>query len=365
MKILQLRSDLIENGPATQLKSLTDAWLKEGHVVIVASGGGVFADKLIADGYDHRLLPQQVFGARSILGIFDLTKALHSLLLKENPDVVLCHNMFLTTLCFLCKLTTLKRFRLANMVHGLDYSNRWRNLIYLLPVKYVSISSFTTKWLRSIGVSNKRIVKVPNGVDSNIFDLNKSSIYREQIRSEFEIPSDDFVFGIVGRMGIKGHDLLIEAVSVLVHQHGYNNICALLVGTGDKLKAFQSLAKTLEVEDKIRFAGLRLDSYRFYPAMDVYTLLSTEGEVLPISIIEAMSYGLPTIASDLSGIPDLIDNSNGSLVAPGSVKEIVKKFINIIEDSTLRETQGRNAQLRFREYFDIQVTSSRLLDEVL
>lgn len=364
MKILQLRSDLIENGPATQLKSLTDAWQKQGHEVVIASGGGIFADKLLNDGYNYRQLPRQVFGSRSVKGSVHLFQEVFRLIVNERPDVIVCHNMLTTLICWLARIFGLRFFRLAAMVHGLDYSKHYRNWVYLIPVKLISISSYTTDWLLRLGVNRTRIVEVPNGVDSEVFNKKNAKYYREEIRSEFGLDNTDFVFGLVGRMGIKGHDLLIRAVAEIIHERGYTNVKALLVGTGAKFESFQELARNLGVENNICFAGLRLDSYRFYPAMDVYTLLSTEGEVLPISIIEAMAYGLPTIASDLSGIPDLINGQNGTLVIPGDLDDIVEKCLCMLEQEFLRVSQGENAQHDFYDHYDIQVTSQRILNGI-
>lgn len=366
MKILQLRSNLIENGPATQLKTLSDQFIRDGHDVVIASGGGVFADKLEELGYNHRRITTSVYGNRSLKKQFRVFRDLLDLMEKSQFDLVISHNMNMALVAFLCNLLNRIRLkfsavaRITNMVHGIDYNSKIRNIIYLLPIRYIAISTFTYNWMRKLGVPKHRINLIPNGVDASVYNFDLKDEYRFEIRSQYRIPEDAIVIGIVGRMGIKGHDLLIKALPKLLETG--EKVHALVVGTGDSYDEHVELAKNLGVDDKITFTGLRLDSYKLYPAMDIYALLSIKGEMLPISILEAMAYKLPVVASELSGIPEILTEKTGILIKPGALSEIEVALSSLVKDAEHRSEMGRSGYQRFDEKFNIKITANQILE---
>ena len=108
-------------------------------------------------------------------------------------------------------------------------------------------------------------------------------------------------------------------------------------------------AEKLEVADKVEFLGLQSNVYPYLNKADVFCLPS-EYEGVPMTLIEAMGTGLPIIASNVGGIPDmLVNEENALLVEPDdvAVETAIEKLYNDIE---LRVRLGNAAALRSEEF---------------
>jgi glycosyltransferase involved in cell wall biosynthesis len=96
-------------------------------------------------------------------------------------------------------------------------------------------------------------------------------------------------------------------------------------------------------------------------ASDVFTLPS-RAEGVPMALLEAMAYGLPSITTPVGGIPDVFrDGQHGVLVRPGSVEQIRAAMAFMIQDDVARLAAGRRAREQARQ-FDVHVYARRLAD---
>jgi glycosyltransferase involved in cell wall biosynthesis len=88
----------------------------------------------------------------------------------------------------------------------------------------------------------------------------------------------------------------------------------------------------------------------FMRGIDVFVMPSfTEGT--PNSIIEAMAHGLPVIASNVGGIPDVLDADSGVLVPPGDARALAEALVRLARDAGLRARMGKAARARYRHLF--------------
>jgi glycosyltransferase involved in cell wall biosynthesis len=95
--------------------------------------------------------------------------------------------------------------------------------------------------------------------------------------------------------------------------------------------------------------------------LDVFVAPSfTEGT--PNSIIEAMAHGLPIIASEVGGIPDMIDSESGILVPPGDADALSRAIIRLAEDDLLRSRMGKAARERYQRLFSPEAVLPVLLE---
>lgn len=134
---------------------------------------------------------------------------------------------------------------------------------------------------------------VRNGVDARRFSFDPCA--RRDIRVELGISDGALVLGHVGSgIPVKNTAFVIELVRTLVDRG--LDFHALLVGSGEEIDALQAQASDAGVFDRVHFAGVVADSWRYYSAMDAF-LLPSFYEGLPISLIEAQANGLPCIAS--------------------------------------------------------------------
>jgi glycosyltransferase involved in cell wall biosynthesis len=130
----------------------------------------------------------------------------------------------------------------------------------------------------------------------------------------------------------------------------------LLVGDGPTEYAVRRRAYDLGIEDRVRFLGSRDDIAELMAASDIY-VLATNWEGLPRSIIEALRAGLPVVATELAGIPELVTHDdNGYLVARGDAGELAEMLGRLVFDPELRARMGA----RSRERYEAQFTFERM-----
>ena len=105
--------------------------------------------------------------------------------------------------------------------------------------------------------------------------------------------------------------------------------------------------------------GLRI-KYKYYKQADIYVLPSY-AEGLPMSILEAASYGLPIVATRVGGIPEIIDDGvNGFLIDPGDKGALTDRLLRLIENPELRSQMGRAAYQKVKEKFDVDTVVKQL-----
>lgn len=135
---------------------------------------------------------------------------------------------------------------------------------------------------------------VPNGINLDYYKYDETS--RQKIREEFDL-KDSFVVGHVGRFNQqKNHEFLIRVFFEL--QKEKSNARLLLIGMGELESKIRNLCETLDICDKVIFAGIRSDLPALYSAMDVFVFPSLY-EGMPNAVIEAQACGLPCVVSDL------------------------------------------------------------------
>jgi len=206
--------------------------------------------------------------------------------------------------------------------------------------------------LTNIGVNPDNITVTYNGVDLRRFNLDKKEEFRKSIRSEFNIPDDAVVIGIIGKMGTKGHDEIIKAFANLEKEN--QNVFALLVGGGPYLETFKDLAERLGISNRLKFAGIRFEAEKFNSAFDIFALPSYWGEMFPNALLEAMSMKIPVISTRLSGIPEMFTKRVGFLINQKDTKALEEKLRILIEDKETRIKMGETAREHLMEKFTIQ-----------
>lgn len=187
---------------------------------------------------------------------------------------------------------------------------------------------FTRKVSAFIGVSN--------AVTSSIQKLLKDDVLVTTIHNGIEEP-DNFkaskkealIFAIVGRIDVqKGHALLVKALPDIL-SHG-KKIELLIFGEGDENYKAEliSLSESLNIHHLITWKGFERNINLIYENVDVLVVPSMEYESYPTTIMEAGLRGIPVVASDVGGIPEMIvDNVNGFIFKAGDL-EAIKYSLN-------------------------------------
>jgi len=154
--------------------------------------------------------------------------------------------------------------------------------------------------------------------------------------------NDIMNFLFLGRIGNrKGVFDLVKAVSLLPPE--LRRLTRLTIGGNGEVQKLQDLIKTLSVEDCVTYAGWVDGQLKteLLAAADVY-ILPSYNEGLPVSILEAMAYGLPVISTPIGGIPEVVrEGINGFLVEPGNTQEIADRIGKMVNSRELAAEMGK------------------------
>ncbi len=168
----------------------------------------------------------------------------------------------------------------------------------------------------------------------------------------------------VGRLaGIKGVPLLIDAVSRICTDY---DVILFIVGSGTEKENLEHQADILGIKENVVFTGQKTDVRPFLKESNIFVYPSICQEVFGISLIEAMAYGIPCIANQVGGIPEIIqDEKNGYLTREPSAGEIERLLRYIIENykkDVIQKVSG-NAKAT-AERFCITETCERMETEI-
>lgn len=162
---------------------------------------------------------------------------------------------------------------------------------------------------------------------------------RNATRQELGIQDHEIMLLSVGEVNQnKNHKVVIEALAKL----GRKNIKYVVCGVGNLMESHQQLAASLGVQDQVIFAGYRTDIDRFYQAADAFVIASFR-EGLPVSLMEAMSAGLPCIASKIRGNVDLMSESS-LLFDPRDADSLCIALKRAADKNTIEQEVDRNYQ---------------------
>lgn len=196
----------------------------------------------------------------------------------------------------------------------------------------------------ALGLPRERSRVIPYGVDTSRFapDPERRSIWRERLG----VPGDALLVGTVGRMATKkGFHVLVEALPRVLGRHPRLHV--VFAGAGDRLEEFRTALSAWR--DRVHFPGLVLQDVLpdLYRALDVFVLPAVhdrKGNVdgLPNVILEAMSSGLPVVASGISGIPLAVeDGRTGRLVPEADPLALGAALDELLGPGDVRRTWGR------------------------
>jgi glycosyltransferase involved in cell wall biosynthesis len=202
------------------------------------------------------------------------------------------------------------------------------------------------------GIDPRDVLVVPNGIPP-------VPAAAKDIRRELGILPDAPVIGAVGRLcKQKAPHLLLQAAGILVRE--FPHLVVLVVGDGPETARSTALADALGISDAVRFLGLRDDVPDILAAVDV-AVMSSVWEGSPLSVMEYMGAGLPTVATAVGGVPDLIsDGVHGRLVPPGEPAALAAAIAQLLHAPELAREMGRRARERQRSDFDLDVLVGRL-----
>jgi glycosyltransferase involved in cell wall biosynthesis len=238
--------------------------------------------------------------------------------------------------------------------HGMEAST----VSQVLRLKFQAVSRITTRifavsdgarqlLVEAYGLERERVGVIANGVDAEKF--------RPRLPGPRAGPR--VVIGTVGRaFKIKNLPLLVYAVHRLL-QAGLD-LELVIAGDGPEEEALRDLGAKLALGDRLKLLGHVDDVPAALHRLDIY-VLSSDNEANPNSLLEAMSSALPSVATSVGSVPELLDGGKaGLLVAPGDEAGMAAAIARLVGDEGLRRVLGETARRRILERY----SESRMFD---
>ncbi len=170
---------------------------------------------------------------------------------------------------------------------------------------------------------------------------------------------DSFVIGTVSRLDYqKNQDFLINIFPDILRIK--SNTVLIVIGEGEKRGEYEELIKKNKLEKHVFLAGAIPDSARFLKAFDMFVLPSRY-EGLPITLIEAAIAGLPVLATNVGGNPEVLNNSAAQLYALDNKEEFLEKFRILVENKMERMYLGEQNK-QFSKNFSLKKSVDAYLE---
>jgi glycosyltransferase involved in cell wall biosynthesis len=228
-----------------------------------------------------------------------------------------------------------------------------RSWISPVSSRIVCVSESVAETERQIGIPEQQIVVVPNGVRTS------TAWPRSAAREELGLDEDAFVVGIVGRLRPeKAHDIALQAISQLCHAGRSVQLC--VIGDGPRRDELLALERSLGLPSGVvHWAGERPDAARLAAAFDV-ALITSQWEGLPLAALEAIAADVPLVATAVGGLPNLLADGCGMLVAPGDVAGIAEHIARCMDDERGVRAIVSAARRRLREEYTFRRMVQRI-----
>lgn len=221
--------------------------------------------------------------------------------------------------------------------------------------RIVSIGPRQTAELLTLGIAPRaKIVEIPLGLDLAPF-LAPS---RDGLRAELGLAEGVPLVGIVARLvPIKGVDVFLRAAH-RVHR-SRPDARFVVIGDGELRAQLERLARDLEMDGLVMFLGWRRDLTPIYADLDV-VVLTSHNEGTPVTLIEAAAAGRPIVATAVGGVPEVVAEGCGMLVADGDADGVAHAVLTLLDDRDLSGSLAAAA----REHVHPRYDRSNLLRSV-
>ncbi len=201
----------------------------------------------------------------------------------------------------------------VSTVHGFtggDWKNRLYEWLQCRALRrtdaVVAVSRPLVARLTAAGVPPSRLHLI-----ANAWSARAAQVDRTAARHGLGLPLDGYIIGWVGRLGHeKGPDVMLEALGRLRDLP----VTLSMVGEGRERARLAAKVGELALGERIRWHGTVAEAGRFYAAFDCF-VLSSRTEGTPIVLFEAMAAGVPVVATQVGGVPDVV-GEEGALLAP-------------------------------------------------
>lgn len=179
-----------------------------------------------------------------------------------------------------------------------------------------------------------------------------------EIKRQLGIDRNSPVVGVVARLvRQKGIDHFLEIARIVVEKEAA--VRFVIVGDGKMRRQLEEKSDILELGDRVRFTGARRDVANMISIFDIFCLTSN-WEPFGITLVEAMSVGIPIVAFRVGGVPEVVSEKCGTLVEPKNYGEMAEAINRLIQNKKKRAIMGREGINRVQRMFDIRKIAEQI-----
>ncbi|MBX9949026.1 MAG: N-acetyl-alpha-D-glucosaminyl L-malate synthase BshA [Candidatus Obscuribacterales bacterium] len=283
-----------------------------------------------------------------------LSVAMASVSCKHNLDILHVHYAVphaTAALLSRCMLPQDKQPRIVTTLHGTDTTLLGADPGYGPAIHHALLQSdavtTVSSWLKA---ETKRVIgfEGPMEVIHNFYEPGSPSRTREAVRKDLGVADGEVLLIHSSNLRpLKRIDLLLESVSKIRDRNSFK----LLILAGGDFKQFSDDVKRLGLKERIIVRENVLEIEEYLQAADL-ALYTSESESFCLSILEAMFFGCPSVATNVGGIPEVVeDGLTGLLVPSGDSESIARALNELIADGDRRKRLGENARVEANKRF--------------
>jgi glycosyltransferase involved in cell wall biosynthesis len=239
---------------------------------------------------------------------------------------------------------------------------RWREKIHAwminnnIATRIVAVSGMTRQKLLDEGIQPGRIVVIQNGITPMVLE----GVNRSEVRKKAGMGADDPFLLAVGRLVYsKAHRVLIAAMPAVLKK--FPNAKVGICGDGVLRAELEAQIQALGLSDSVKLLGQSDNVTEYLASADVFVMPSL-WEGLPIALLEAMSAGLPVIATKVEGVEEVIvEGEHGLLVPIENTDALADAILQLLADPQLRRNMGTAAKEKVLDLY----TADRMCEQYL
>jgi len=268
---------------------------------------------------------------------------------QERPDIVHLHSrrgadLLGGVVARLAGVKTVLSRRVDNPEPA--FVARWK---YRLYDRVITISEGIRQVLLAEGVDPRRLVCVRSAVSADAYSRQCD---RSWFRQCFGLAGSETVLAVIAQLiPRKGHRYLLQVLPALFRE--FPAVRVIFFGQGPLEEQLRRQVSEAGLDDRVTFAGFRSDLPRILPCLDLLVHPALM-EGLGISLLQAAGAGVPIVAVNAGGMPEVVhDGVNGLLVPPGDSAALVAAIRRLLSDRPLMQRMGQAGMQRIESEFSI------------
>jgi glycosyltransferase involved in cell wall biosynthesis len=280
---------------------------------------------------------------------------------RQRIDVLHAHQYGPFFYAAVARLLAARPVRLILTEHGRHYPDvasplrRAVNRLFLdhLADAVNAVCAFSRRSLTRVdGFSGRRIAVIANGID---FDRYRPKLDRAALHRFLNLdPARLYVATVARFHPVKDHATLLRAFQIVAGKRA--DVDLLLVGDGPLRETLERQVRSLGIERRVLFLGVRPDIPDLLQAVNVFALTSVS-EAASLTLMEAMASGLPVVVTEVGGNPEIVRHEvEGLLVPRGDAAGAAAAVLSLLNDPLRAAAMGAAGRARVQRCFQLRQT---------